>query len=206
MSKYNRSISVVLTVAFANYTGIALARYIQVDPTGLEGGINPYTYAKGNSLSNVDPNGLTSIVFNRSNGVMTVDPETKGRQPYNMPASTGRPNCGCDSSDPDRGPIPSGEYTIDSTKVQQLTIWQTIKRNRPGSLGGGDWGSWNAPLMPNPGTNTFNRSGFYLHEGMFTGSAGCIDVGGGMFGSDLTNQLFRDILSDPDKRVPVLVR
>lgn len=198
-------LTTIILAAFATYAGNATARYIQADPIGLEGGMNPYTYADGNPLTNVDPNGLTSIVFDPSRGVMTVDPEIKGRQPYNMPASTGRPNCGCDSSDPNRGGIPSGNYTIDTTKVQQLTVWQTIKRNRPGP-GGGDWGSWNTPLIPNPGTNTFNRSGFYMHEGMFPGSAGCIDVGGGIFGNDLTKQLLRDILSDPDKRVPVLVR
>jgi hypothetical protein len=202
----HRLITPIVLAAFVTYAGNVSARYIQADPIGLEGGMNPYTYADGNPLTNVDPNGLTSIVFDPSRGVMTVDPETKGRQPYNMPASTGRPNCGCDSSDPNRGPIPSGNYTIDTTKVQQLTVWQTIKRNRPGPLGGGDWGSWNTPLIPNLGTNTFNRSGFYMHEGMFPGSAGCIDVGGGMFGNDLTKQLLRDILSDPDKRVPVLVR
>lgn len=195
-----------LMAVFTTYAGDASARFIQADPIGLEGGPNPYVYANSNPLMYVDPNGLTSIVFDPSRGVLTVDPEVKGRQPYSMPASTGRPNCGCDSSDPNRGPIPSGDYSIDIKKVQQLTTWQTIKRNRPSFLGGGDWGSWNAPLTPNPGTNTFNRNGFYMHEGMFPGSAGCIDVGGGMFGNDLTKQLLRDILGDPDKNVPIHVR
>lgn len=195
----------LLVAILTAYAESASARYIQADPIGLEGGMNPYSYADGNPLTNVDPNGLTSIVFDPSRGVMTVDPEIKGRKPYNMPASTGRPLCGCDSSDPNKGPIPSGNYTIDTTKVQQLTVWQTIKRNRLG-FPGNDWGSWNVPLTPNPGTNTFNRFGFYMHEGMYPGSAGCIDVGGGMFGNDQTKQLLRDILSDPNKVVPVLVR
>lgn len=199
-------VPVFLLLGLACSANTASARYIQADPIGLAGGINPYIYADGNPLTNVDPNGLTSIVFVPSKGVLTVDPETQGRQPYNMPASTGRPNCGCDASDPNRGPIPAGTYVIDTTKVQQLSLWQTLKRNRPSFLRGGDWGSWNAPLTPNPGTNTHNRSGFYMHEGMFKGSAGCIDVGGGMFGNEITKQLLNDILSDPDKRVPVLVR
>lgn len=199
-------VPVFLLFVLAYFVNTASARYIEVDPIGLAGGINPYTYADGNPLTNVDPNGLTSIVFVPSKGVLTVDPEIQGRQPYNMPASTGRPNCECDASDPNRGPIPAGSYAIDTTKVQQLTLWQTLKRNRPSFLGGGDWGSWNAPLTPNPGTNTRNRSGFYIHEGMFKGSAGCIDVGGGMLGNEITKQLLNDILSDPDKRVPVLVR
>ena len=198
--------SVFLLFVLVCLADTSLARYIQADPIGLAGGINPYTYADGNPLTNIDPNGLTSIVFVPSKGVLTVDPEIQGRQLYNMPASTGRPNCGCDASDPNKGPIPSGTYAIDTTKVQQLSLWQTLKRNRPSFLGGGDWGSWNAPLTPNPGTNTRNRSGFYIHEGMFKGSAGCIDVGGGMLGNEITKQLLNDILSDPDKRVPVLVR
>lgn len=193
---------VVLMAVLTACAGSASARFIQADPIGLEGGPNLYVYTNGNPLTYVDPNGLTSIVFDPSRGVLTVDPEVKGRQPYSLPASSGRQNCGCNASDPNMGPIPYGGYTINTTQVQQLTVWQTLKRN----IRSGDWGSWNAPLIPNPNTNTYNRSGFYIHEGMFPGSAGCIDVGGGLFGNDLTKQLLRDILNDPDKRVPVLVR
>ena len=45
-----------------------------------------------------------------------------------------------------------------------------------------------------------------LHGGFIKGSAGCIDVGGGVFGNSLTDQLMRDILSDPDGSVPVIVK
>lgn len=202
MTKCKLGVPGILVAALAAYAGNTSARFIQPDPIGLEGGPNPYTYVEGNPLSKTDPNGLTSLVFDPSKGVLVVDPEVPGRKPYSMPASSGRPNCGCNASDPDKGPIPSGGYTIDTTKVQQLTVWQTLKRN----IRSGDWGSWNAPLNPNPGTNTYSRTGFYIHEGMFPGSAGCIDVGGGLYGNDLTKQLLRDILNDPDKRVPVLVR
>jgi hypothetical protein len=61
-------------------------------------------------------------------------------------------------------------------------------------------------LTPNSDTNVFGRSGFFLHGGQFAGSAGCIDIGGGVFGNKQTDQLLQDIMNDRDGRIPVLVK
>lgn len=110
----------------------------------------------------------------------------------------------------DEGPIPPGSYTADITQLTNPNIFGDLYRNRPFGTGG-DWGDWRVPLVPNPSTMVLDehgvpRSGFFLHGGKFPGSKGCVDVGGGIFGNTLTDQLLKDLLADPDKKVPLVVQ
>ncbi len=198
---HNRILLSAIAVIIS-WGNIVHARYLQSDPIGLQGGLNTYSYVEGNPVNYIDPRGLTKIRFNKGRGMLVIDPEVEGRLPYSIPASSGNPECGCDETTVNKGPIPTGNYYLYKNNLTNPGFIGDIAR----TLRGGDWGDWRVPLVPTSGTRTFGRSGFFLHGGFKKGSAGCIDVGGGLFGNSDTDRLLQDILNDPDGRVPVRVR
>jgi len=181
----------------------AIGRYVESDLVGLRGGLNTYSYATSNPTMRFDSNGLTAISVDVAAGLMLVDPEVAGRSPYQMPITSGRDQCTnkpqC-APDRNRGPIPPGGYVIRLAELSDPgVIHDLIRQFR------GDWGDWRVPIHRLPRTNTHDRSGFFLHGGTAGGSAGCVDFGGGVFGTALTDQLRTDLLNDPDGVVPFYV-
>jgi RHS repeat-associated protein len=187
------------------YYDATTGRFLQKDPIGFTSGdVNLYKYTKGNPANGTDPFGLTTLIFNIKDKTLSVDPERDGQAPYQLPATSGigdclnKPDC---ARQRDSGPIPPGEYSIGTDEITNPGFLGDLRRNFLG-----DWGDWRAPIHANPGTQTFGRGGFLLHGGRKAGSKGCVDVGGGVFGNENTNRLLKDLLNDPDHRVPLTVQ
>ena len=178
-------------------------RYIESDAVGLIAGINTYAYSLDNPIGYFDPSGLATVDVSVSGGFMIVDPELPLEPPYVVSITTGRGQCmnndKCTKVS-NQGPIPYGKYTLNVSEISKPGLLGTLLRQTQG-----DWGSWRVPLHPLPATQTFGRSGFFLHGGAIPGSAGCVDFGGGIFGNALTNKLLQDIRFDRTGTVSVNV-
>lgn len=89
------------------------------------------------------------------------------------------------------GPIPKGLYLAYGYELtDKSAIWDLARLVSKR----GDFGDWRIPLHPSAGTATFGRDGFFIHCGVFDGSAGCIDVGGGLAGDPYTDYLKQALL------------
>ena len=59
---------------------------------------------------------------------------------------------------------------------------------------GGIGANWRVPIRSNYGRAPYGRKNFFLHGGSYTGSAGCIDIGGGVFGDTMTDKVLKSIM------------
>lgn len=81
------------------------------------------------------------------------------------------------------GPIPEGRYFFNPAFIQNFDRHTNAAEKAAALVGRGgwpggkvSWGNQRAELTADPSTNTYGRSGFYIHGGSNPGSAGCIDL------------------------------
>jgi RHS repeat-associated protein len=132
-------------------------------------------YGQGQQFADSDDDIGRPLIFDARLGILTVyiyDPITKARRIRNRFSFMTGENGDTDPTHPNTGPLPPGRYNIfpGELKVGGFVMLHIDPR---------DWGNFRVALNPNPGTNTFGRSGFFLHGGhLRPGSEGCIKVGG----------------------------
>ena len=144
------------------------------------------------------------IEFYIRRGVLTA---IDGGERVRLDASSGRASCKNNPSiecqkKPFEGPLPVGEYYLNPSDLSDPNFLGDAVRSL---LTMSDWGDFRIRLYSRGRTKTYGRSNFFIHGGMSPGSAGCIDVGGGVFGNKLTDKL-KEMIRRQSTSVPVIVK
>jgi hypothetical protein len=94
------------------------------------------------------------------------------------------------------GPIPPGRYWIQPSQMW-TNRWYSLAPRAA-------WGDHRITIHVFPGTETFERGGFFIHGGTHAGSAGCINLHAGM--EPFVRALEEAVASSPDCYIPLTVR
>jgi RHS repeat-associated protein len=155
------------------YYDPSLGRFLSRDIA--KSGRNWQNYCANSPVSCVDPQGLAYWLFDGKNLTLISDNGKRRRVVAVIPAVSGKPgSTGRDSNRRDYGPLPNGEYYLDPREIGRSS-WLPFGNDYFPFWG--DWENCRVALHPKRRTNTFGRSGFFIHGGTEMGSAGCIDVG-----------------------------
>jgi hypothetical protein len=129
-------------------------------------------------------------------------------------ATSGKDNCMNNSSlhcqkQSWLGPLPVGEYYINPDELSDPNFIGDVARMAGNILklkkiSLSDWGDYRIRLHPYPGTPTYGRDNFFIHGGIWDGSAGCIDIGGSLTGNQNTDTLL-EMIKSQDSRINVYV-
>ncbi|HIF9321614.1 TPA: tlde1 domain-containing protein [Photobacterium damselae] len=138
----------------------------------------------------------TKMIFSISKGLLTVNTDCES---FTIKATSGKGeylnnNSIKSQSAGYKGVTPVGQYIIKPFEFSDPNIAVDIKRNLVDLA---DWGDWRVRLhnKTDKGFNFYGRDNFFLHGGKVAGSAGCIDIGGGLTGDDNTERVKRIIMA-----------
>ncbi|QTA83823.1 RHS and YD repeat-containing protein [Desulfonema limicola] len=172
--------------------------------------LNRYMYVYDNPVNLLDLYGYATLVYIRNMDLLIVILTTG--ESYTINATSGNEKYSS---------IPLGKWEIKVEDLSDPGLLRDLARNNP--INGGDWGDWRVPLRPLFDSDEFDseedKEKYFIHGGIFPGSAGCIDVGGSIlptfnifqpfipqygFGNLITNKLKDDLLNDPESTLHVI--
>jgi hypothetical protein len=94
------------------------------------------------------------------------------------------------------GPIPEGDYWLQPSQMW-TNRWYNVAPTAA-------WGVHRITIHVFPTTMTFKRGGFFIHGGTHPGSAGCINLHGGM--ENFVRELQDEVKADRDCFILLKVR